>query len=486
MAVSPGLAVDRQRSLCTRIARATVSLDNILLGRDLVGINSESPTHSVLLHSTAFGIPRWMRAPWPEEARRRPTTVAPHEVSICVPQHKFLWRPFKLPATDPRELDAMLALLASPEPWTQYSLQTEHLVTGTTADGYTTGLTLALQTTDISEAISEWELDHVERVRIVPSGLALYNAMTFSGANYVGDKVVTVAVSVSKSSLTVIGVAHGRLVFLRGVAFPAEGKITCADVDSELERSLSAFHQDTGVHEIDHRVLSYCELCQEEADCNAQDARCSSFERLVIETERLGKVQEEYHAAFGAALSGLEGHASVNLVPEETSARRYAAARRKDLSARLLLLLLFTLLATFLGRTKSGWLDGQLGTLRQEIAAAESVTAEIPAARARIELYRERLGRPGAVLNALAALCTSMPPDAVVTRAVFDAEDGSLSMHGKALKTAVPSHVVSSLSQNAGFSGVKLLRATNTYKSGYFVVDFDAEGTINTDRQGEE
>lgn len=406
---------------------------------------------------------------------------------LSIPRHKVTLRFVRIPSTNEKEIKNIVELQTLKElPFAKEEIVSDYIVSEVTDDGYAQVLMVIVHRQEVDSYLNLLRQAGLETERITFSteGLALWFRRTTGGCP--ADNCL-ILVDLDADNTDIIILSKARIRFSRGISLGL-GELT---ENPHLKDRLG--------EEIIRTIEAY----------NRQEERSAGIDRIILAPvvgvtegltdflrERLGLPCEEFallkdipHAQgifpllyeSEVSLSRLAGlvldsdERGVNLLPLTLQHEQGSKAKKKKVTASLVLLGVILLLSVLITAKKMNDKNMYLAYLNEEIKNTAAEAREVENMLKKIELFALRAKMEGSSIDVLRELYDVVSPkDILLATFIYDEDGKSAGLQGASVSMSEIFEFINRLEKSEYFKSVQL-KYVSEKKSQTKYLDFKIE-----------
>lgn len=387
-------------------------------------------------------------------------------VLACLPRQAANIRLLELPSTDPSEIADMVDLQAGKQtPYSQDEIVSTYRIIGAGREGYTRIMLVIVQRPALRQRFALLEDAGIDVGQMTVSTEAVLNWQRQSGA---GGPGAFALLDVDSGCSDFMVFSPKGLVFTRSILIGANQML--GDFDKWKEKFAREVKQSLDTCLSESPGLSVTKLLLTGAGVHIPTLVTYLGPQLGLQPECIDSLQSlkrlpatpslqdpAYHGISLTALAGLAVRSEelqLNLIPDSVSTRRALVKKAQSLTLLAMLLMTAIVCGAIYAVTKVALLAGQLGAVRGNISAMQSMVKQDEQMREVIRLVNVRSESGLSPVVLLREIQTSKPANVYVDALDFNYEQNQVMISGTAEAIKDVRAFVQNLEQKAVFKDV--------------------------------
>ncbi|MFA4981050.1 MAG: pilus assembly protein PilM [Candidatus Omnitrophota bacterium] len=393
-----------------------------------------------------------------------------HSVISYIPRHLATVRILELPATDPKEINEMVSLLAIKQtPYSKEEIVSAYKTISCMKEGYTKVMLVIVRQNIIADRLETLKGAGISSDRVALSTEGIYNWLSSAYPEELKpDSPAFILLDVDSNYSDFIVIRNGRLSFTRNILIGAnqltdEKKDWRESFIEELKHSMGLYQNEERDVKLSKILLSGAAGNVEYLDTTLSsrldipssftDPRKNlrfSGDMAVFDEDRYKNISTS--ALFGIAVR--DNDIELDLTPQDIRLRRMMENKRRELMFTGILSVSIIMLACMILVTNISNKNSYLAQLKKKISQIESGANEVDRMRTRMGLIEKRLDANGSSIDMFIEILNLTPPDISLTFISIE-EKQKVVLKGRARAMSNIFKFVTTLEGSRMFSGVK-------------------------------
>lgn len=401
--------------------------------------------------------------------------ISQHQVSLSIPRHLVTVRFLKLPSTDEEEIRKMARIESLKHvPYGDEDIVSGYRIIEKLPDGYSRVLIAVTQAETVRK-----ELDTLERAGLLVEHVSLGSEtllLWYLSARDAEEDAVVLIVSIDAGHIDIDIVAGDKLVFTRGVLYPAARPVSVEKVIDQVNLSMAAYRKESG------NPIARIAITGMPASTNALKTILAATIKIPVEIiDQLKNVSKsesaylEMEEASFTELLGLElrrDAVSINLLPPAVQEGHRLDLMKKSMVSVLIVsvLIIAAAFGTFLKkmhdkRVYISYINAELAKITPQVKKAKKMVKEM-------DIITSKITERPLAIDLVSEVFKITPQGITLTMMEYESAK-AVTLRGTAPSLGDTFKFVGMLEKSPYFVNVKVKYANKRAGQGVSLTDFE-------------